>query len=713
MKLPFSFSNTIFSLLILLFACSPPRIHIPGKFETKPVFKSQEESSLHPDMIEEAGDLAEQFPEEDIINERIKVTIDFEFNDQYDSALYYKQYLSGLKTDSANKAAQSKKPSRKSALPELTERPIPDGQVFMSSACEYEFRTIRDFVDEPIVLHYNSMISVDKFYAKIDGNPASLKKTDESSDGHMYFKTDSRYRLYELNLPVRGSLVQYEYREECRDVKFNSVHYIADDHFTAKKIVKIALPQFLDFDIIEMNFEGLNVSRDTVWEYPKTGSSREKTKYLVYTFKRVKPFQNYSSDRGPSYNYPLLYFHFKSARKNGRHQPILRNTDDLYNWYRLVSSNLRNDTSVFADFTRQLVKNAKSDEDKIKSVFYWIQDNIRYIAFEDGMAGFRPDECADVFRKRYGDCKGMANLCKHMLKVLGFDARLVWIGTRHQNFSYDVPGLPVDNHAICAVKLNGRYVFLDGTETYVALHNYAARIQGRRCIVENGESYSIETIPNWDYNHNEERTEDKIRISGNTLECEVYKTFRGESKLNFLRDYNGLRTQFKDEALYNYASGGHADFTAGKVSSGNLSLRDTDPELKYRLTVNNQIIRGGNAIYVNLEWSREYDGMAFDSSRRADLDVNHKICIRRKAILELSPDQELISLPAPVHIDNAWYSFHLEMKQEGRTVVYSKTLLHKQDYLPASVLKTFAGDCGKLTAFYNSYIELRETQKQP
>ena len=231
--------NSFYFLSLFLLACSGPRIHIPSAYETKAVFQGEEEINVGPNNISEAGDLAEEFPEESIINDRIKVTVDFTFNDKYDSSLYYKQYVSeNKKADSLAKIEKAKK-SKSKTKPELTEHPIPDGQVFMTSTYEYEYKTIRDFVEEPIVLHYNSMVSVNKFYAKIDNNSANLKKRDESNDGYMYFKTDSRYKIYDLNLPIRGTEVSYEYTEECRDAKFNSVMYIPDDHFTQKKIIKI------------------------------------------------------------------------------------------------------------------------------------------------------------------------------------------------------------------------------------------------------------------------------------------------------------------------------------------------------------------------------------------------------------------------------------------------------------------------------------------
>lgn len=697
---------TYFTPLVVAFiACSSPKVHITSPYENKPVMESPEEVNLSPSMIDDAGDLADEFPDESLVYDKIKVVVNFKFNEKYDSTQYYKQYLAeNKKADSLARIA--KKKTTNSKVPELTEHPIPDGEVLMNTDYEVDYTSIKDFLDEPIVFHYNSMVSIKNIHFKIDNTSATLEKEDKSFDGQTYFKTDSRYKLYKLSLPVRGSQVNYEYTESCRDAKFNSTLYIPEEHFAQKKVIKIALPKYLNFEIIEKNFKGLNYTKDTVEEYPSFGATTEKTKYLVYTFKRLKPFQDYILNRGPSYDYPMLYFQFKSATMNGKTHNILRNTDDLYEWYKLVSSNLTNDTSAFATFTKNLVKNKKTDEEKIKTVFYWIQDNIRYIAFEDGIAGFRPDECADVFRKRYGDCKGMANLTKNMLQVLGYDARLTWIGTKHQNYSYDQPGMPVDNHAICAVKLNGKYVFLDGTENFIPMYDYANRIQGRRCIVENGKSYSIETIPEWGYEHNEEASTETIEIKDKLLLAKIKKTYKGESKLNLIREYNYLEAADKDEIISEYLTGGNINFKLSNLIKSDLTNRDIDPVMSYDLSVKDHVIKSGTKTFVNIEWDREYANFEIDTNRTVDLDLGHKNYINRKVTFKLANGQKVLKLPKPVSIENEYYIFKLEMKQVGNTIVYSKTIINKKDYLPASMIKTLNADCKLLTEFYNTYIEL-------
>ena len=115
-----------------------------------------------------------------------------------------------------------------------------------------------------------------------------------------------------------------------------------------------------------------------------------------------------------------------------------------------------------------------------------MQDNIRYIAFEDGLAGFIPATAQEVFKSKYGDCKGMANLMTEMLKLAGLEAYMTWIGTRHIPYDYTLPSLAVDNHCISTVIIGGKEYFLDGTEKYIPFGDYAWRIQGKEVLIGKG-----------------------------------------------------------------------------------------------------------------------------------------------------------------------------------------------------------------------------------
>ena len=95
-----------------------------------------------------------------------------------------------------------------------------------------------------------------------------------------------------------------------------------------------------------------------------------------------------------------------------------------------------------------------------------MQDNIRYIAYEDGYSGYIAAGAQDVLAKKFGDCKGMANLLTEMLKLAGYDSHFTWIGTRQLPYPQSMPALCVNNHAICTLNFSGKTYFLDATENY-------------------------------------------------------------------------------------------------------------------------------------------------------------------------------------------------------------------------------------------------------
>ncbi len=172
------------------------------------------------------------------------------------------------------------------------------------------------------------------------------------------------------------------------------------------------------------------------------------------------------------------------------------NVDSLYRWTRgmqQVDCSLPGQSQLVSSIT----KGCQTPEEKLSAIYGWVQRNIRYVAYEAGVSGHRPDRPAEVLRKRYGDCKGMALLLRTLLRAEGFDARLAEIGTR-DNVTIrmsDFPCLAASNHVICAVMLKGRTYWLDATVNYTPYDYIPQHIQGQQALVENGDSYLLEDVP--------------------------------------------------------------------------------------------------------------------------------------------------------------------------------------------------------------------------
>jgi transglutaminase-like putative cysteine protease len=117
-----------------------------------------------------------------------------------------------------------------------------------------------------------------------------------------------------------------------------------------------------------------------------------------------------------------------------------------------------------AAFTLDLVKNKKSDDEKVAAIYHFVQREVRYIAIKMGVASGWGGYAADVtWKKRYGCCIDKAILFASMLRVAGIPAEPVLLNPNEEaRHDYRVPDIWF-SHAITRLKVNGKWIFLDST----------------------------------------------------------------------------------------------------------------------------------------------------------------------------------------------------------------------------------------------------------
>jgi len=269
--------------------------------------------------------------------------------------------------------------------------------------------------------------------------------------GHMedegIFYSDAKVCAYEINFNNIGQLHKYKGEKNVLDSRYLTKVFLQTPLFNQKRVIEFYIPKHIDIELKELHFDDYDIEKK---EVEKDGHT-----FVTYQINDLKAFPK--EEDMPSFLHfvPHILVLTKGQTIDGKKETILSNTQDLYSWYQDLKSGLANQSLKIKPIVEELLPASEnlSEQEKIERLYYWVQDNIKYIAFEDGIAAFQPEDAHTVLYNRYGDCKGMSNLLKEMLSLAGFDARLTWVGTRRIPYDYSTPSLAVDNHMVCSVML--------------------------------------------------------------------------------------------------------------------------------------------------------------------------------------------------------------------------------------------------------------------
>src|SRR5262249_15413907 len=79
--------------------------------------------------------------------------------------------------------------------------------------------------------------------------------------------------------------------------------------------------------------------------------------------------------------------------------------EDLGAWYAGLQKSQMEISPELKAKTEELIKDAKSDEEKISKIYDYVAQDYRYVSLSFGVGRYQPHAASDVYGKKYGDCK--------------------------------------------------------------------------------------------------------------------------------------------------------------------------------------------------------------------------------------------------------------------------------------------------------------------
>lgn len=437
---------------------------------------------------------------------------------------------------------------------------------------------------------------------------------------------------------------------------------------------------------INIGFKIFNDDSNLI-EFSKT---EKKGKWIYkWTLKEVKPVKLEGNSPGFLYIVPHINIYIKDYKLNNQKVTVLGDINNLFDYYKGFTKNLnQTEDPALKAITLKITENLTNDDDKVKSIFYWVKDNIKYIAFEYGYEGFIPREASLICERKFGDCKDMASIITAMAKYANVkNVFISWIGTRDIPYSYnELPTPAVDNHMIALYKKGEEYIFLDATDKETLYGIPTGFIQGKEALYGDGDSYKIISVPIVPAEKNEIKEQVKISIEKDKLVGSGKIEFNGYNRSRILSRLGDSTNKIKFEMIKSLVLKGNNKFNLKEYTEENIKDRDKPYQIDYNFDLGNYIIRVDKDIYINLFLDKPLEKVIIEKDRSSQFEFEHLNYINSQYELEIPKNCTVKYLPKNFSLDNNYINadFVYEIKNNKIFLTLQlkqkKLMLDKADF---------------------------------
>jgi len=555
---------------------------------------------------------------------------------------------------------------------------------------------------------FNELKKVEAYTLVPEGNSTKkIKVTDfkiQSSPGNGVFYDDVKETSFDYPRLMKGSVSHVETEHYNKDVRFLSSFYFSNYLPVHNATYSITYPADVDVRYIIKNDDKNIVSvKETV---------KGKKKKLEFTANNVKNYEYFGDGTTIPYYALHVIVYVASYQENNETIPVFSSVKELYKW----NVNFLNNINALPDenlkkIADSICLNKKTDRQKAQAIYLWVQNHVKYVAFEEGLEGFVPRQAADVYTKRYGDCKDMASILTAMLRISGLEAYFTWIGTRSIPYTYTEVPLPItDNHMISAVKINKTWIFLDATDPNCIFGLPTSGIQDKEALISiNSEKYELVKVPVVPAATNIITDSTFLTINKNTLlgNCSVdYTGYFGSDLYN-----NLLYSKGDDERLYTrrrMAKGSNKfimqDYKILRTDSINKAAN-----ISAGFEIPDYVKSIADEIYINLNLEKLFNNPVIDTSKRKiAIQNDYLYTINQVHTLTIPTGYALDYVPKNIVVSNDLLYFSIEYKQGKEEISATQKFILKKLYIQPQDFAVWNKAITSISPAYKEQVVLKK-----
>ncbi len=343
-------------------------------------------------------------------------------------------------------------------------------------------------------------------------------------------------------------------------------------------------------------------------------------------------------------------------------------------WWSLIKKEGQVDPDlegVITDLTR-----AARNRDLLETFYAFVASDIRYVAWEFGVHGYKPYNASTIFARRFGDCKDKSILLNTMLGRQGVPAypTLLFSGDVPMRQDLTLPLVSHFNHCISYVpnpSPGSAGQFLDGTAEFSGVKDLPSGDRGRGSLVVKEGVAEIIRIPEAKPEENQFVRELKIDLSLSGP-SRIQGRFAATGDFAALTRQRYRNTDKSPSVLESVFTNRIGQTKVRSSFFSDMSDLSIPVEFGFELAVEGVAVAGAQELFIPaVRFPSDFSAYSAANSRRFDLVLPAPFRRLEETVLSLPENVELLELPENIMMEEpfARYELLFEMRGENEIVI--------------------------------------------
>lgn len=351
-----------------------------------------------------------------------------------------------------------------------------------------------------------------------------------------------------------------------------------------------------------------------------------------------------------------------------------------------------------------LTDGMKTNREKVEAIYHRLEKSTRYVAILLGIGGQQPVSAAEVSKSGLGDCKGLSNYMRAMLKEVGIPSNYTTISTTNRRFLKDFASVGQMNHVILQVPLQNDTLWLECTNPQLPLDYVHEDIAGHDAIEINEAGGRLVRLPVYPDSINLMRTSVNISLKDNgavdlKLKQEALNR-QYEAMIPLLKKDEKERQKAIQKILY-----------APQSEIAHLDIQESGAKITIDTEIKSQkyASQTGQRLFVPIcPLHRGYTVPKANADRTEDIWCDMGYCDEDDITISIPEGYEIEAMPKNVQIEQPFGSFSFNMQVEEGQVHIKNRLLMKSGTFPKSLFPGFTDFIRTISGIYSQKVVLKK-----